>query len=199
VIPADWTSAAVVAAVLVWIGIVWAQGAQKFQDHSAQLYNDFKDSGEIDAALARIDSQFVSPALVALIQIVGELHGQAIARTGTEPDISELLDSDKIAPARRRLARSMRLHEAVTKRYEELKHTARRARESALLHIPFVILATACYFFLDPPWRIVTVTLFVFLALLTCVVHFIYWFMFGRQRDDFEKCLSPHENAEPEA
>lgn len=191
---AGWTAAAIVTVVVAWLAVVWAQGFQKYQDHASQLFKDFDDSGAIDAALARIDSQQVDPALVAVIKVANELRDQAAARSGNPPEMQEILGRDEVALARAQLADSMRSREAILQKYYRLKLMARRSRESALSHMPCMILGVACFFFLAQPWQTVGVTVFTVMAVATFIGHFVFAFMFGRQREEFQQCLKPRGN-----
>lgn len=188
---AGWTAAAIVTVLVAWLAVVWAQGFQKYQDHASQLFKDFDDSGAIDAALARIDSQQVDPALAAVIKVANELRDQAAARSGNPPEMQEILGRDEVAQARTQLADSMRAREAILQKYDRLKLMARWSRESALSHMPCMILGVACFFFLAQPWQTVGVTVFTFMAAATFIGHFLFAFMFGRQREEFQQCLKP--------
>lgn len=188
---AGWTAAAIVTVLVAWLAVVWAQGFQKYQDHASQLFKDFDDSGAIDAALARIDSQQVDPALVAVIKVANDLRDQAAAGSGNPPEMQDILGRDEVAQARTQLADSMRSREEILEKYDRLKLMARRSRESALSHMPCVILAVACFFFLDQMWQTVGVTVFALLAVVSFVGHFVFAFMFGRQREEFQQCLKP--------
>jgi uncharacterized membrane protein len=88
----------------------------------------------------------------------------------------------------------MRSRETILQKYDRLKLMARRSRESALAHMPSMILAASCFFFLAQPWQTVGITVFAVLAVATFVGHFVFAFMFGRQREEFQQCLKPRGN-----
>lgn len=75
--PSGFTAAAIVTLVLAWLGLVWAQAYQKFQDRANELFKDFVDSGALDAALARIDSQKTNPALAEVVRVADQLRARA--------------------------------------------------------------------------------------------------------------------------
>jgi hypothetical protein len=174
---------------VAWLAIVWAQGYQKFLDHKSALYKDFRDSGAMDSARARIDSKQVNPALEGVMRTAIELRDSAAKSGGPQPAMREVLEDDAMALVRDELQSAMKARSRIQDEYDALVVVARRAHDAAMAHVPCVMLAAPSFLLLEAPWKTTCTTLFVVLALLTFVAHGWFAFKFGRQREDLQRCL----------
>lgn len=189
--PSGFTAAAIVTLVLAWLGLVWAQAYQKFQDRANELFKDFVDSGALDAALARIDSQKTNPALAEVVRVADQLRARASSDGGEAPDLHEVLESEALRSARDQLGEAFQARESLLSKFDQPASHARWAWGSALAHMPCVGAAMASHFFLDDPWRTVSLTVFVVLASISLLIHGVCALQFGRKREVLQQCLSP--------
>jgi hypothetical protein len=186
----NWTLTGTLTLTVAWLAIVWAQGYQKFLEHKSALFKDFRESGAIDGARARIDSRRINPALEGVVKTVIDLRDTAAKGGGELPAIRELLEDDAMAVVRDELQAAMKERSKIDDQYENVVVVARRAHDTAMAHMLFVILTSAVFLFLESPWRTTLTTLFAVLASLSFAFHGWYAFRFGRKREELQRCLA---------